>query len=480
MSVRSKLLAAVGLLLATMAVLVASTIVLLGLQETDGQVVNIAGRQRMLSQRMTKEALILASGDRAAAKNLAATLELFDASLRGLIEGDAAMGLPPTDDSRIAAQMQKVAALWGPFRQSAEIVLRAGGSADPEARQALRAMVTGNGALLQEMNAAVELYAGQAKGKVVLLKEVLFGGLAVGGLLFGLTWLWVNRGVVQPIRRIIAAMMDGIEQVAAASGAIAAAGQHLSESALAQAASLQQTAASLEQISSMNSRNDQHVQQTDLFIKEVAATVGEAGAAMDRLRQAMERMNSASDEMARIIKTIDEIAFQTNILALNAAVEAARAGEAGAGFAVVADEVRGLAMRSAEAAQNTQQLIEANVSHVRDGSSLVGATAGAFTKVVDRAGQATGLVNQIAVASSEQTQGIGHINQAAAELDRVTQQIAANAEESAAASQQLAAQAEAMRGMVRHLVGLVEGGGEDAAPADGREGRQTQEASGAP
>jgi methyl-accepting chemotaxis protein len=161
--------------------------------------------------------------------------------------------------------------------------------------------------------------------------------------------------------------------------------------------------------------------------------IGKANSSMRQMRTAMERINAASDEMAKIIKTIDEIAFQTNLLALNAAVEAARAGEAGAGFAVVADEVRNLAMRAAEAAKNTSQLIEDNIKNIKDGSELVAATDEAFSEVAGTSSRVAELVGEIAAASSEQTQGIDQINKAAIEMDRVTQSTAANAEQMAAA-----------------------------------------------
>jgi methyl-accepting chemotaxis protein len=169
----------------------------------------------------------------------------------------------------------------------------------------------------------------------------------------------------------------------------------------------------------------------------------------------MQEISQASEETSKIIKTIDEIAFQTNLLALNAAVEAARAGEAGAGFAVVADEVRNLAMRSAQAAKSTSELIEGTVKKVKGGSEIVSRTNTAFEEVARSTAKASELIGEIAVASREQAQGIGQVNSAVSEMDKVTQHTAATAEETASASEQLSAQAEQMKSMVSQIVAMA-------------------------
>jgi methyl-accepting chemotaxis protein len=179
---------------------------------------------------------------------------------------------------------------------------------------------------------------------------------------------------------------------------------------------------------------------------------------MQELTGSMNAISTASEETRKIVKTIDEIAFQTNLLALNAAVEAARAGEAGAGFAVVADEVRSLAMRAAEAARNTADLIDDTVRKIQGGADLVGKTNDAFTEVDENASEAGHLVAEIASASKEQAEGVELINRAVTEMDKVVQQNAASAEENASASEEMNAQALQMRSYVAELVRLVEGG----------------------
>ncbi len=178
---------------------------------------------------------------------------------------------------------------------------------------------------------------------------------------------------------------------------------------------------------------------------------------MKELTRSMTEITSASEETGKIIKTIDEIAFQTNLLALNAAVEAARAGEAGAGFAVVADEVRNLALRAAEAAKNTANLIEGTIKKIKNGSDIVGKSNEAFEKVAGGSKKVGELVGEIAAASQEQAQGIEQINKAIAEMDRAVQQNAASAEESASASEEMNAHAEQMQHFVLELVEVIGG-----------------------
>jgi methyl-accepting chemotaxis protein len=191
------------------------------------------------------------------------------------------------------------------------------------------------------------------------------------------------------------------------------------------------------------------------MMKESVAVVSAANKAMGQLNESMDEISRASEETSKIIKTIDEIAFQTNLLALNAAVEAARAGEAGAGFAVVADEVRNLAMRAADAAQNTAGLIETTGVKVCGGTEIVTRSNEAFKKVSTSATKVAELIGEIAAASNEQANGIQQINRAIDEIDQVTQQNAANAEETASASAEMNTQAEYLDQLVDELIQLA-------------------------
>jgi methyl-accepting chemotaxis protein len=270
--------------------------------------------------------------------------------------------------------------------------------------------------------------------------------------------LFFARSISRPITVVAAGLRDASSQVAAASSQVAASSQTLAQGASEQAASLEETSASLEEISSMTKQNADNAHQADSLSREAGQVVAKANSTVNQLTESMSEISQASEETSKIIKTIDEIAFQTNLLALNAAVEAARAGEAGAGFAVVADEVRSLAMRAAEAAKNTSELIESTVTKVKNGADLVDETKQAFDHVADSTGKVAELVGEIAAASTEQTQGIDQINQAMADMDKVTQSAAANAEETASASEEMNGQADSMQAFVNDLMTVIDGG----------------------
>ena len=288
---------------------------------------------------------------------------------------------------------------------------------------------------------------------VVIIVVISLLGLALGVILA----VVITRSITKPINRIIDNLNEGSDQVASASFQISSSSQALAEGASEQAAAIEETSSSLEEMASMTKQNANNAGEADVLMKEATQVVAKANETMAELTQSMALISGASEETSKIIKTIDEIAFQTNLLALNAAVEAARAGEAGAGFAVVADEVRNLAIRAAEAAKNTSNLIEDTITQVTNGSNLVSKTNEAFQEVSKSTGKVGELVGEIAAASQEQAQGIDQVNQAVNQMDQVIQSNAANAEESASASEEMNAQAENMRDVVNDLVKLVMG-----------------------
>ncbi len=290
--------------------------------------------------------------------------------------------------------------------------------------------------------------------QMIQLLGMVFGGCLLLILPFVIVF---SISLTKPIHRIIKILGESTHLVSTASGQVSSASQSLAEGASEQAASIEETSSSLEEMSSMTKRNADNASQANSHMKEVNQVFAEANDSMSKLTTSMDEISTSSEDTFKIIKTIDEIAFQTNLLALNAAVEAARAGETGAGFAVVADEVRNLAMRAADAAKNTANLIEGTVMKINDSLGLVTDTNGSFNIVAQRAGSAGDIVEEIAEASNEQAQGIEQVNKAVSEMDKVIQQTAANAEESAAASEDMNAQAKQMKGVVKDLTAMVGG-----------------------
>ena len=334
-------------------------------------------------------------------------------------------------------------------------------AADGELAQAASAVI----ASVKDLKGAVQHNMEQVSSRTNQLALVMtVAGLAVGILLAFV----ITRSIVGPIGRMIAGLNSGAEQVAAASGQVSEASQQMAEGASEQASSLEETSASLEEMSSMTKQNADNARQANAMASDTCSSAEKGREAMERMGSAINDIKKSSDETAKIVKTIDEIAFQTNLLALNAAVEAARAGEAGKGFAVVAEEVRNLAQRSAEAAKNTAALIEESQKNSERGVAVSTEVAEILKKIYDAAQKVTQLNGEVSAASDEQSKGIEQVNKAVAEMDKVTQSNAANAEESASASEELSAQARELMEMVNQLVALVGGGGQQslaAAPA---------------
>ncbi|MDR2578913.1 MAG: methyl-accepting chemotaxis protein [Chitinispirillales bacterium] len=237
-------------------------------------------------------------------------------------------------------------------------------------------------------------------------------------------------------------------QVTNASLEISSGAQSLAEVTNEQASSIEEVSSSLEQMSSMTKRNADNSNQGKLLVAGAAESLNHADEAMKRMAEAIKSIKASSDNTAKILKTIDDIAFQTNLLALNAAVEAARAGEAGKGFAVVAGEVRNLAMRSAEASKNTSAMIEESVRSAELGVIITQDVAKDLGTAVERFGKVNDIITEIAAASNEQALGIEQVGNAVTQMNQVTQQNAANSEESASAAEELNSQASELSNLV--------------------------------
>ena len=280
------------------------------------------------------------------------------------------------------------------------------------------------------------------------------GVLVLAGLtlLAGLLMIRNLSRTLQIIATISARVNQVSKQLTSAAEQVATASQSQASSASQQAASLEEATSTLEEIATMTKNNSENASSAEKLSTDAMDTTEKGTLAMGRMMEAILEIKSASDETARIIKTIDEIAFQTNLLALNAAVEAARAGDAGNGFAVVAEEVRNLAMRSADAAKNTNALIEgsqikadAGVKVADEVREIISDNRAMITKV-------NNLMKEVAAANEEQSRGVNEITTSVSEMDQLTQTNAANSQETAAASQQLASQAELLDELIGELM----------------------------
>ena len=328
-------------------------------------------------------------------------------------------------------------------------------------------------------------YNGQPKGILVFVRDIsqllenigtIRNGMLIGGIILLLILAAVfylsSSSVIRILNTSVKDLVRSSQMATANAAEMFATSQKLSEGTGSQASALEETASSLEQIAAMTKANDENASQADELMQQGNQLIEDASKRMSEMSDAMNQLASSGKEISKIIKSIDEIAFQTNLLALNAAVEAARAGDAGAGFAVVADEVRNLAMRSAEAARVTQQLIEETVGGIDRGAKLVSLSQEGFAQVAGLIHQAATIISEIAAASKEQLDGLTLITQAVRDIDRVVQGNAATAHETAEAANALNDQAQGLQNLVDQLCSVV---GEQTCRLEDAEGTPKKE-----
>ncbi|MCD7895129.1 MAG: methyl-accepting chemotaxis protein, partial [Planctomycetaceae bacterium] len=395
---------------------------------------------------------------------------LLDQSI-GLID-EVATGLPGQGGDMAAAIREKLVTTGKPSFDRIRALVRQ--SSNVKANQLLAGAGTAARSELSEfvvdvirraMEGMDEDIAGGRQLTARLTYVITLGSLA--GLAIALVLMFITvGGILKQLRRMIRNLNESSSQVNAAAVQISSSSQNLAEGSNSQAASLEQTSSALEEMASMTRQNADNATKTSATTSQNNDLIASGAAAVGNMSRAMGEISDSAEQISRIIKTIEDIAFQTNLLALNAAVEAARAGEAGKGFAVVADEVRNLAGRSAQAAQDTTQLIETTIHRVRNGSDIAGQLAESFKEIEEGSTAVSHLIAEITNATNEQAEGVDQVNTAVAQMDKVTQQNAATAEEAASAAEELTAQAASLGGIVGELVGMVEGNGRVPAVAD--------------
>jgi methyl-accepting chemotaxis protein len=339
--------------------------------------------------------------------------------------------------------------------------------------QADKEMVSAAEALLKEVETILSNQKASMQSRVATGVTLIGGGVVFAIIVSLLVSLLLGRSLTRTLNRVISSLGNGSEQLAAASLQVSSASNSLAAGTSQQAASVEETTSSLEELAAIVQQNSMNAGECNQLVLQTHEKTREVHKSIRATKEFMETISNSGESVKKIIKNIDEIAFQTNLLALNAAVEAARAGQAGAGFAVVADEVRSLAMRAAEAAKTTDDLIGETARQIELGSIHIQETLTKFYDMGESAKKVNSLVGEIANASKEQAQGIEHLSQAVHEIDRVVQQNAANAEESASAATRLQGQAERLRDIVGEVTSLV--GGSDslhsaktAAPREGQ------------
>ncbi len=301
------------------------------------------------------------------------------------------------------------------------------------------------------------MYSEQHRNEIFVIWGTLVGcGLSL------LVSYRIVRGLTRPIGAIATRLASESAQTNAAAHQVSQVSQSIADGASQQASAIEESSSALHEMASMTTRNSENAQVAKTLAKEARATADAGAREMQEMKAAMSAIKASSTEISKIIKTIDEIAFQTNILALNAAVEAARAGEAGAGFAVVADEVRTLAQRCAQAAHETSDKISDSAAKSEQGVAISVKMGDNLTAIVERIRKLDEMIAGIAQASHEQSEGINQLNQAVAGMDKITQSNAALAQQSAASSDELKAQAEQVQSAVSELMRMVDGTSGDA------------------
>ena len=326
-----------------------------------------------------------------------------------------------------------------------------------DAVPALDSLFRATGALIAEHKSLGDEYAASAERATSAARWWIWTTLLFSMIVGGGASVMLVGEINGVLRHSAGELSEGAEQIASAAEQVAWSSQRLAQGSSEQAASLEETSASTEEIAAMTRKNAENSQCAAELMSAVDRHVKDGNQTLEQMIQSMDQINSSSSRISKIIKVIDEIAFQTNILALNAAVEAARAGEAGMGFAVVADEVRNLAQRSAQAAKDTAALIEESIATSKDGSGKLNQVADVIRQITESAAKVKSLVDEVSLGSQEQSRGIDQISKAIAQMSQVTQSAAASAEESASASEELSAQSSAMREVVAELRALVSG-----------------------
>ncbi len=474
MSLSRKLLSGYGVMLGLVLLLGGGALIVTrGLNRDLERAANITGRQQYLAGLVNGSASEMASCERAAVlaavlgeksradefqtrfgrsaetlqKSLAELRQLAETaesrSLLDVLDQQAALVLQAHAEQRQAMASQQMDAALSAFSQKAQPRL------EEIARQAA--------SFVERQNRGLAAASADSTTRAARMRDIIVGltllAMGVGAAVF-----WLVRQASAALKGLSARMSQSAEQVASAAAQVSSASQSLAQGANEQAASLEETSSSTEEIASITRKNADHALKVADLMQQSEQGATEVNQTLDRMVDKMKEIDASSNKIARIIKVIDEIAFQTNILALNAAVEAARAGEAGLGFAVVADEVRNLAQRCAQAARDTAGLIEESIETSRDGNARLDRMTGAVRAMMESSARVKGLVDEVNLGSQEQARGMDQIQRAVVQMERVTQKNASGAEQTASAGAELSGHADSLRTLVHEMREMVGAG----------------------
>jgi methyl-accepting chemotaxis protein len=289
-----------------------------------------------------------------------------------------------------------------------------------------------------------------------IIMGISIAAIACAAILILMIYI-TNRYIAKPMANSIGQIRQSAYQVSDSSKNLSASSQQLSEGSTEQAASIEETSATMDETSSMVKQNAENTRQANDLSQEASNAASEGATKMEDMTKSMEELKKSSSDIAKIIKVIDEIAFQTNMLALNAAVEAARAGDAGQGFAVVAAEVRNLAQKSAKAAKDTAEIIEKNIELSEKGVIISEDINNALNAIMIKTKNVNQLMGEIAAASEEQAKGTAQVTEAIGQMEQVVQSNAASAEETSASAEEMENQAQELNRIVELLTKLING-----------------------
>jgi methyl-accepting chemotaxis protein len=300
-------------------------------------------------------------------------------------------------------------------------------------------------------------YLSEFTGQLDEIRNITILIIAVSIVLIVIISFFFSGSINKSLNTAITGLSSSAEEFSTAAVNLSDSSQQIANGATEQASSIEETTSSMEELASMVRQNLQNAKEATTLADRASSSSKDGYGQMEKMLESMKDINKSSDQISKVIKIIDDIAFQTNILALNAAVEAARAGEAGMGFAVVADEVKNLANKSAEAAKETSAMIEDSIKKTEDGFQLATRLAEVFKEIMTSSAKVTEMVKEVEMASTQQDTGINQVNKAIIQFDEVVQSNAASAEETASSAEELLAQVQSLNQLMLELRAIVKG-----------------------